>query len=200
MCFDLKSLIIGFTIGLLVGVHNPAQARTVIYNTSVRVEQSAVSTMDAYVYDIYFSPTITNDISDYHELVTLLQKLGYLDDVVVHMSNFGGSVWTGAYLFNAISTTNARTRTIVESPSFSMGAMLSCATDSVTIQPMSFLMYHTYSAIMQGNGVSIRESAKAWEKLGRTMMNRCVDVGVLTKDQINQILDGKDTYIFAEDL
>lgn len=129
-----------------------------------------------------------------------LENLKKGDTLILRFSNYGGSVYTGAALFNAITQTKAHVKAIIEAPSFSMGAMLPCTADEIDLKPFSFLMYHDYSGGAQGKGSEMREMIKGFDTLVVKMLTEWVNRGILTNSEVKDIKDGKDIYKHPEDL
>lgn len=139
-------------------------------------------------------------IAEYKKVIKIIQEAPKEKTIVLHLANFGGLVHTGAALFNALESTKATIKAIIDAPSFSMGAMLACTASEVNIRPYSFLMYHDYSMGAQGKGSEIRGYTQATDKLANKMLQKCVKLGILTNEQIKLIQGGNDVYIHPEDL
>lgn len=167
-------------------------------NTYTVEEKHSITDNNKEIH-VDFLRQITN-IDNYEGLIKLVNELKKDDKLVLHFSNFGGSVYTGAALFNALTLTEADVHAIIEAPSFSMGAMLPCAADTIELKPFSFLMYHDYSGGMRGKGSEMREQIKGFDTLVLKMLDECVKHDILNEEQKMDIKDGKDIYIHPEDM
>lgn len=160
----------------------------------------ALPLVEGKIFHLDFGNEIVFEREMYTRHLKLLNIATEKDIVYIHMANFGGSVWTGALLFNAIKLSKAKVITIVEAPSFSMGALLACAGDEIQFQPFSLLMFHTYSASVHGKGNEIKEQVLAFDRLTANMMQECVRFGILSKQDILNIQNGQDKYVFPQDI
>ena|SRR3990167_1232156 len=151
-----------------------------------------------YYFDL--GEQIVHDVDAYFPLLQGLSIARAQDTVVIRVANFGGSLWVGAILFNSIQSSKAYVIMDVVAPSFSMGAMLACAGKEIRLHPYSMLMYHSGSTQQEGKVSEIQASLNASERLVRKMFAQCLRFGILTQEQINEILNGKDIYVFPEDL
>lgn len=146
-------------------------------------------------YNVFFGPEIGYDYL-YKDLIRGLSKLSERDTVVMHMSNTGGSVHTGMQIMTALKETKAHIVAKVNSPSYSMGAVIVCAADDIQLSPYAFLMYHDFSATFSGKGSeSLAHIIAIRIMLTNTLLNTCVKKGVLTTEQALAVFDGVDIYI-----
>ena len=140
------------------------------------------------------------DENSYVPHIKILKAATQDDTVHIRLANFGGNIWVGAILFNAIELSQAHVVMDVEAPSFSMGAMLACAGDEINVQPYSWLMYHAGSSILMGKTSDSVAMLNAANRLSRKMMQQCTKLGILTESQITEIENGRDIYVFPEDI
>lgn len=135
----------------------------------------------------------------YLELADGLEKLSSKDTVRFKLHNYGGSVIGMLYLANAIATSQAYTIAIVEGPSYSAGANIACVTNEYVMQPYSFLMYHTFSVNgASAKGQELSAIIEAMTVSTRSVFNQCVKKGILTEQDVNELLLGNDKYVFPK--
>lgn len=166
---------------------------------SIKRKCSSFDLTPCQKFDVHLSESV-DWLPKYKGLIKFFGKRKLGDHVTLHIANYGGYIWTGAALFNAIDRSNAHVKVVVGAPSYSMGAMLSCSGDELDLQPYSFLMFHTYRGSANGNGAEIRTKALAMDRLAKKIFATCVEKGVLSNKQVTDILNGKDTYIFPADI
>lgn len=152
-------------------------------------------------YHVYFSESIVGP-ENYIDLARGIRRLKTTDTLTLHLSNYGGDVHGGLLIVNALAATKATTKSIIESPSYSMAAVLACSTHQLKIEPYAYLMFHEYSGgAGGGKGSEVREFHKNFGRLSKEVLtNECVYRGVLTQGQVNDITLGVDVYIYSEDL
>jgi ATP-dependent protease ClpP protease subunit len=149
-------------------------------------------------YHVYFSSSI-GDQTGYADLVKGLRKLKKEDTVVLHLANFGGLVHSGVLIINAMKDSAATITAKLDAPSYSMGALIACAADKLTAGKYSFLMFHDYSGEFSGKGAESLELIKALDILSTNLMvDECVAKGILTSEQVTEILKGVDVYVHAD--
>jgi ATP-dependent protease ClpP protease subunit len=145
-------------------------------------------------YHVYLGTAIGSAYY-YQDLIRGLGLLDTDDTVIIHMANYGGQVHSGVRIINAMKSSPAVVKVVVEGPSYSMGALITCAADEVIMHPYTYLMFHHYSGTFSGKGSDSRALIKALDRLSYDlMMNECVPKGILTPQQVTDILNGKDVY------
>ena len=137
----------------------------------------------------------------YIPLVRMFKRLDSSDTVVIHMANYGGSVQSGSQIINAMRISKAKMIVELEGPSYSMGAIITCAADEIIVHPHTYLMFHTFSTRMQGKGSDMITQLAAMNKLMNDMfIQECVTNNILSMQQVRTILLGGDVYIHADQL
>lgn len=151
-------------------------------------------------YHIYLTDTIAS-ANFYQELLRGLRQLESTDKVIIYLANYGGYVMAGAQIMNALIETPAHVTTKVYGPSYSMGALIACVGDEIILDDFAWLMFHHYSGQFAGKGAESRAIMDALDKLSRDMMvDHCVAKGILTNEQVEQVISGVDVYIHPSDL
>jgi len=151
-------------------------------------------------YDVYLSDSIGRPAL-YSDLLKGLKKLTVNDNVVIHMANNGGRVDAGVQIINAMKSTEATVTVELEGPSYSMGALITCAADRIVVHPYTFLMFHHYSGTFTGKGAESRKYMDALDIMVRNIMSEeCGSKGILTETQIDNVIKGMDVYIHPKDI
>lgn len=160
-------------------------------------------------YNIYKTPAgyrvdmgteVGGNLTDYVKLYNFFNSLSESDTVTLSLHNFGGSVASGLIVMNALKTTKAHTIAEVNGISASMGALIACGAEKVDMKPYSFLMFHNGEIAVGGKTSDNMYLLKAVERLDRYMLGSCVQHGILTKSEINDIIAGIDIYKFKDDI
>ena len=152
------------------------------------------------IYHVYLSSSI-DEMVYYVDLIKGLKALNKQDKVIIHMANYGGLVHSGVQIINAMKASNALITVEVEGPSYSMGAVITCAGDEIKLHPYTYLMFHHYSGTFSGKGADSRHQIEALDELVRNILvKECIAKGILTLDQVDDIMNGVDVYIHPHKL
>lgn len=154
----------------------------------------------AGVYNIYLGVEI-GGLDSYRDLIIGLKALSTRDKVIIHMSNYGGSVMTGVQIANAMKASQAKVIVELEGPSYSMGALLTCTADEVIYHDYAYLMFHTFSGSFNGKASDSKKHMIALETMLTNMLqSECKPKGILSDKQIEDIMNGVDVYVHPKDI
>lgn len=134
----------------------------------------------------------------YKELIDGLQEAQDGDGIMLKINCPGGDCSVGFMIVQAIRETKATVVCNVVYPSMSLGAIIAVAGDYLIMQPHSYLMFHTYSAMDCGKSADLMKSViHSDESLKGMMSDVCVPF--LTKIELKKMHAGDDIYIKASD-
>ena len=152
------------------------------------------------VYDVYLG-SVVDSVDHYKDLIKGIKSLKSTDTIVIHMANYGGSVMTGVQIINAMKVSKAKVIVELEGPSYSMGALLTCAADDIIYHDYTYLMFHTFSGGFQGKASDSEKHMKAIAKMiVDVLQSECKPKGILTDRQIEDIMNGVDVYVHPKDI
>lgn len=154
----------------------------------------AFKTSSSASYDIFLSKNVESDITNYWNLIRLLDEAGEQDVVNLRLSNYGGDLHTGVALAHAVKNCRATTLVHVTSNCYSMGAILALCGDGLLIYPGNYLMFHNYSGGEIGKAGEIETSHKANKKCWTDYLNYFCSP-FLTEKEIATIMSDKDVYV-----
>jgi len=145
-------------------------------------------------YDVYLGETFDSP-TEYTDLLHKLSRASKEDTFTFYLNSYGGRLDAGIQLGAKLRTTKAHTKTIIEAPCYSMGAIFPFMTSEVEMLPHAFLMFHMYSTgsgRQKGNELelSLAASTRLFHGL---LVDYCSKL--LTKEEIKDIVDGKDLYL-----
>lgn len=159
--------------------------RIVFPPTPYSISHSAFS--KEYHVDLYSTFVELN--SDYIDLAQLIKTMPKGNKIIFHMHNYGGSVEALSLLVNAVESTKAETTAYVDAPSYSAGAVFSCATNNLVMEPNSFIMFHGMAA----DGEMVKEAGLIG--YSKKLLTQCVEKGILREEDIYNINNGKEVYV-----
>lgn len=133
------------------------------------------------------------------DLIQNIKNLNQEDSVDVYINSPGGVVYGGIPLINSLLDTKAKVKVHVIGLAASMAGIIACTGDEIAMDPNTVLMFHTYSSKGGGKSNEIKAdvefSVPAYKKL---LIRSCSKI--LTGDEIDSIMDGKDLYLGPEDV
>lgn len=144
-------------------------------------------------HDIYLSTSFDNPES-YWKIFQLLDKAKSTDTVTFFLNNYGGRVDTGVQFISKLKNTKAVTKTIVEAPGYSMGAIFPFLTDSFEMRPHTFLMFHDASGFRGGKLNEMELNIVNFNKMFKGILKTHCS-SVLTSKDITSICNGRDLYL-----
>lgn len=150
------------------------------------------------VLTVYFYDDI-REPSHYMKLVDKINNLVEGDVVEMHFACDGGMVTSMMAIINALKTTPATIRACLDSHAYSASAIIFLCADEWTVGDATSLMFHNYSAGFVGKGHEISSVVRHTDNTFKKMFdNYCSDF--LTEKEINDIIDGKDLYLDADEI
>lgn len=158
-----------------------------------------VGNMPGKKYEVYLKGTFEGP-ETYHKLYHLLEHASRHDEFTFYLNSYGGRLDAGIQFINKLRATKAHTRCIVESSSYSMGAIFPFACKETELREYVTLMFHNFSTgsgRTKGNEImlSVGATSAMFKKLLSEVCGK-----VLTKDEIINIVEGKDLYLTREEI
>ena len=154
------------------------------------------TTFNTYDYKLFGE---IKGVDDYFDLIDALNYASPDDEFIIRIHSGGGSLGTADVIINAIQNTSARVHGYMESlcGSASTIIFLNCHTHSIS--PRAEFFVHTASSGTIGkeheNYASIMFDRKRVHKIIRDAYE-----GLLTEQEIDDVLKGQDYYFDAEEL
>lgn len=147
----------------------------------------------------YFIDSDITEPSDYRELIQVLTSMSEDDTLELLINCHGGFLHTTTYLSNAIRNCRGHVHGILSGVAMSGGSLLLLSCHSVEVMPHSVFMAHTSNGIEAGKlsdtTRSLTSSVKQLEALYKDLY-----WGFYTEQEINDILEGKDSYLEYEEI
>lgn len=131
---------------------------------------------------------------DYEELLETLFNAESGDVITLLINSPGGRCDIGDAIVNAMQDSKAAIECIVESPSYSMAALIALCGHQLKLKENSFLMFHDYSTMYYGKGSEIALQSKA-ERDNFNVIMKKLCTPFLTDKECDKVLNGEDLYI-----
>lgn len=148
-------------------------------------------------YHLWLTSEI-KEASQYDHWYETLLKAAPDDVVAFHINSPGGYLDTTLQLCDAIQTTPANTVAFIEGGCCSGASMIAMMVDRVEMGNFSYIMIHTGSGGEIGKFRNLVESASFREKWWHDIMHSVYE-GFCTKEEIEEILTGRDLWLDAEE-
>lgn len=148
-------------------------------------------------YSIY----INNDIESNHvypELLHKLRTISEIDIVNLYLASNGGYCDAGFQIIHAIKDCKGPVNIIVDSPCYSMGAIIAVCGDSLTFKPNTFLMFHNYSGGNHGKGKEMKQAMLESDVWIRTNF-KYYCTPFLTDEEMTLLDNDQDVYVHSWD-
>ena len=149
-------------------------------------------------YDYKLFGEIT-EVDDYFDLIDAMNYASPDDEFIIRIHSGGGLLGTADVIINAIQNTQARVHGHIESLCGSAATIIFLNCHSYSISPRSEFFVHTASSGTIGkeheNYASIMFDRKRVHKMIRDAYE-----GLLTDQEIDNVLKGQDYYFDAEEL
>lgn len=150
-------------------------------------------------YKIRIARPIT-EIDDFEEEIMALEEASDHDVVFIQLSSPGGSLETCDFLCRRMNECSAPI--VVE-----IGMTCASAASALMLQATDWIIDDSSTAMVHacsyspgwGKEFDVRTSVSYTERLNREWIERTYS-GFLTDAELQQVLDGKDLYFFADDL
>ncbi len=151
------------------------------------------------VYDVYLTTSFEGP-EKYHKLYNLLEHALDGDKFNFYLNSYGGRLDSGVQFVNKLGATKASTKCIIESTSYSMGAIFPFACGEVEMREHTSLMFHNFSASpgrAKGNEhiLNLENTSSMFKKLLYEVCGK-----VLTSPEIEDIVQGKDLYLTRDQI
>lgn len=145
-------------------------------------------------WDLYIDQEIVG-YESYKDLVKFLKARVAGDVVNIHMNTPGGSVDGGLAIFKAIKNTKATININVEGlGAYSMGAILSCSSTNLTMDPGSVIMFHDFSVSLGGKGQDLIDMLDSLRKqMDSILANDCAHL--LTPAELDHLHKGGNVFL-----
>ena len=144
---------------------------------------------------------LINEIEDIEDYIDFLRALGEChpnDTVDVHINCFGGAMYAGYHLFDALVDCPATINMHVDGFCASAASTILMAGDNFDFAPHACVMVHSMSAMFYGKWHEMTarlEFDKTWfEKSAREIYK-----GFMTEEEIEDMIKGKDFWFTSEE-
>lgn len=144
---------------------------------------------------------LINEIEDIEDYIDFLRALGDChpaDTVDMHINCFGGAMYAGYHLFDALLDCPATINMHVDGFCCSAASIILMAGDNFDFAPHSCVMVHAMTSLVGGKWHEIKAQLKFDEKWFAETAREVYE-GFMTEEEIDQMIDGKDFWFTAKE-
>lgn len=139
-----------------------------------------------------------DDPRNYIPYFKVIEEAREEDVIIFYFNSPGGSVHTLNLFINALRRCKSKTVIARVNYAASAAALLALFCDNIEFNTNSTLMLHTYSSLLYGKGQEI-ESEMIHNKSEFEKLIRFICSKILSKEEIEELLNGKDFYFNGEE-
>lgn len=149
----------------------------------LRIEGDIVDDGDLWLYEWFGEPaTAPNAFKD--ELKEFKGK-----DLTVWIDSFGGSVFAGASIFNALKEHNGKVTVKVDGKAMSAASVIAMAGDEIIMSPVAVMMIHNPLTGAYGNQHDLRKVADILDQVKESIVNAYVTKTGRSREDISAMMD-----------
>lgn len=151
------------------------------------------------IFTIKFWHEFEDDASLYNSYFEVLQKAREEDTIIFYFNSGGGSVHTLFLFLDALR--NCKSKNIIAKVNFaaSAAALMALFCDNIEFTMGSTLMLHNFSILLHGKSQELESSFVHFKKQFHDVM-RLICKRVLSNEEIEQMINGKDFYFSGEEV
>lgn len=135
----------------------------------------------------------------YNELVHKLYSADSHENFVLFINTPGGDMGSASMICDAIRNSKAKVTARLSGSVCSAGTMIALTCDQLEIAEDTDFMIHYYSCTNSGKGSEVKQRQAFIDKNMPITFHR-VYGGFLSEDEINQVIDGTDIWLNADEV
>ena len=139
-----------------------------------------------------------DDPRNYIPYFKILQEAHEEDQIIFYFDSPGGRVDTLNLFLNALRRCRSKYVLARVNYAASAAALLALYCDNIEFNTNSTLMLHTYSGGYRGKGQEVQSEVEHYGK-NYNELNKYILQKILTDNEIQELLDGKDFYFTGEE-
>ena len=117
-------------------------------------------------------------------------------DLTVFVDSYGGSVFAGASIYNALKEHKGKVTVKIDGKAMSAASVIAMAGDEIQMSPVGMMMIHNPLTAAVGNQHDLRKTADVLDEIKESIMNAYILKTGRTRADISQMMDD-ETYMSA---
>lgn len=149
----------------------------------LRIEGDIVDDSDVWIYEWFGEPAAAPNLFK-DELSNYKGK-----DITVWIDSYGGSVFAGASIYNALKEHKGKITVKVDGKAMSAASVIAMAGDEVLMSPVAVMMIHNPLTGVQGDMHQLRKVAGILDEVKESIINAYVLKTGKTREEISALMD-----------
>ncbi|MBS4191751.1 Clp protease ClpP [Bacillus sp. FJAT-49705] len=159
-------------------------------SVELRIEGDIVDDGDVWIYEWFGEPATApnafrNELNEYKG-----------QDLTVWISSYGGSVFAGASIYNALKEHKGKVTVKIDDKAMSAASVIAMAGDEILMSPTAVLMIHNPMTGGYGDMHDLRKVADVLDTVKESIMNAYVAKTGLSLEDISNMMDA-ETWLSA---
>lgn len=156
---------------------------TVPSSVELRIEGDIVDDSDIWIYEWFGEPaTAPNAFKD-----ELSEFKG--QDLTVWIDSYGGSVFAGASIYNALKNHDGKITVKIDGKAMSAASVIAMAGDEILMSPVAVLMIHNPMTYGYGDMHNLRKVADVLDTVKDSIVNAYMTKTNKTREEISSMMD-----------
>lgn len=149
----------------------------------LRIEGDIVDDSDVWIYEWFGEPAAAPNLFR-DELSNYKGK-----DITVWIDSYGGSVFAGASIYNALKEHKGKITVKVDGKAMSAASVIAMAGDEVLMSPVAVMMIHNPLTGVQGDMHQLRKVADILDEVKESIINAYVLKTGKSREEISALMD-----------
>lgn len=159
-------------------------------NVELRIEGDIIDDDEAWLYEWFGEPSASpnafkKELDDHKE-----------KDITVWIDSYGGSVFAGAGIYNALKEHSGKVTVKVDGKAMSAASVIAMAGDEILMSPGAIMMIHNPLTGVYGNQHDIRKVADILDEIKESIINAYELKTSRSRDEISKMMD-EEKYMSA---
>lgn len=157
----------------------------------LRISGDIVEDEMAWIYELFGDPCASPNAFR-TELAMYAGK-----DITVWIDSYGGGVFAGAGIYNALKEHKGKVTVKVDGKAMSMASVIAMAGDEIQMSPVAVMMIHNPSTFAWGEAKDMRHAADILDEVKETIINAYAMKSGRSRSKISEMMN-EETYLGAK--
>lgn len=152
-------------------------------SVELRIEGDIIDDSDTWIYELFGEKATSPNAfkQDLHEFKG--------KDITVWIDSYGGSVFAGAGIYNALKEHDGKITVKVDGKAMSAASVIAMAGDEIYMSPVAVLMIHNPLTYAYGNMHDLRKTADVLDTIKDSIINAYATKTGRSRNKISQMMD-----------
>lgn len=154
-------------------------------NIELRIEGDIVDDNDAWIYEWFGEPAASpnafkNELSEFKG-----------SDLTVWIDSYGGSVFAGASIYNALKEHTGKVTVKVDGKAMSAASVIAMAGDEILMSPTALLMIHNPMTGSYGDMHEMRKVADVLDEVKESIINAYIAKTGRSREDVSEMMNNE---------